>query len=129
MELFALHSNFRAINTRFSVCGDKDVASLPHHMQPESKDSSEEMWKGRISGACKVQGCLKNLKSTFAFVNRVFSRSCWRKLALGCVLKKGTCPGFIPVDSISHMPRDKHLLNQRGAGVYGAAVPKWGESC
>lgn len=74
----------------------------------------------------KFKAALKKLKSTFAFVNRVFSRSCWRKPALGCVLKKGTCPGFIPVDSISHMLRDKHLLNQWGAGVYGAAVPKQG---
>lgn len=76
----------------------------------------------------KFKAASKNLKSTFAFVNRVFSRSCWRKPALGCVLKKGTCPGFILVDSINHMQRDKHLLNQWGAGVCVAAVPKWGES-
>lgn len=65
MELFAFHSNFQEINTRFSVCGDKDVASLLHHEQPESKDSGEATRKGRISGACKVQGCLKKFKVNF----------------------------------------------------------------
>lgn len=127
MELFALHSNFRAINTRFSVCGDKDVASLLHHMQPESKGSMKQRGRAGFQELVKFKAALKNLKSTFAFVNRAFSKCCWRKPALGCVLKKGTCPGFVPVDSISPMPRDK--LNQWGAGVCGAAMPKRGESC
>lgn len=95
----------------------------------KAKAAVKQRGRAGLQELVKFKAALKNLKSTFAFVNRVFSRSCWRKLELGCVLKEGTGPGFIPVDSISHMPRDKHLLNQQGAGVCGAAVPKWGEPC
>lgn len=76
LELFALHSNFQEINTRFGAHGEKDVASLLHSMQSESKDSSEATQKDLISGACKFRAAEKTLNSTFALVNKVFSRSC-----------------------------------------------------